>query len=192
MYRTPLSFPLKGLGGNDRLVLAGRADFYIVLYYRRRDGTEAVPYNYIYSTLCLFPSARISTLATPQSALRLTAPLRGAPLRGKDLRLAQLGSASRQKFGAGAVAAPRPLGAPLRGAGAKRLRGRRTWTITNIKKTASNIYLTVGAAVANPLQKQTREALQLPVCSFIYFIEKNASLPRYSAESNSSSSMRSS
>ena len=38
----------------------------------------------------------------------------------------------------------------------------------------------------------TREALQLPVCALIYFIEKNASLPRYSAESNSSSSMRSS
>ena len=73
---------------NDRLVLAGRVDFYIVLYYRRRDGTEAVPYNYIYSTLCLFPSARISTLVPPQSALRLEAPLRVAPLRGKDFGLA--------------------------------------------------------------------------------------------------------
>ena len=43
-----------------------------------------------------------------------------------------------------------------------------------------------------PQQKKPREALRLPVGSLIYFIEKNASLPRYSAESNSSSSMRSS
>ena len=76
---------------NDRLVLSGRVDFYIVLYCK--SGTAQRPSPTIIfivhdSARFLFPSALVYPLATPQSALRLAAPLRGAPLRGKDFGLA--------------------------------------------------------------------------------------------------------
>ena len=76
---------------NDRLVLSGRVDFYIVLYCK--SGTAQLPSPTIIfivhdSARFLFPSALVYPLATPQSALRLAAPLRGAPLRGKDFGLA--------------------------------------------------------------------------------------------------------
>ena len=61
-----------------------------------RKGTEGRPLcRPVFFTLhFLFPIGNNPTLATPQSALRLTAPLKGAPLRGKDFKFcAVLGSA---------------------------------------------------------------------------------------------------
>ena len=131
---------------NDRLVLAGRVDFYIVLYCKNGTAQRPSP-TIIFMVSSFFSTLLQSPLWRPLRHF-VPLPLVGAALRGKNSRLVQLGAASRQRFRTGVVALP---------------------------------------PTKNP-----REALRLPVGSLIYFIEKNASLPRYSAESNSSSSMRSS
>ena len=63
----------------------------------------------------LFPIGNNPTLATPQSALRLTAPLEGAALRGKDLGLVH--SLRRAPLAPllGELAAKPPEGSPVYG-----------------------------------------------------------------------------
>ena len=106
----------------------------------------------IYSMVFFFRSAHVVTLATPFPSVRTgdclaaarsrrgsdmppachslprrrCTPLKGAALRGKDFSLAQ-----------GQRAAP--LGAPSRGAGASRLRGRQSWVIAIREKTGQCI-----------------------------------------------------
>ena len=54
------------------------------------------------------------------------------------------GSAPRQRFRIGAAITPHPLGAPLRGAVAERLRGRQSWTIAIRQKKLCTINHIVG------------------------------------------------
>ena len=84
----------------------------------KRDGTEAVPYGEGWGAYFLFHSARVSTLATPQSATP-TAPLRGAP-RGRCL-----------------FTSPKSLprsAAPSRESGTKCRRGRRRRDQSRVEK----------------------------------------------------------
>ena len=90
--------PRRGAASRQRLRILRRFETPHICNLRNGTAQRPSPTGWICGAFFLFPSALISTLATTQSALRLTAPLKGAALRGEDLGLAKLGAASRQRF----------------------------------------------------------------------------------------------